>query len=110
MHLVDIDLFCAGQPWTEQRRPGAVQVIEKRLGQLATALGDKDWLEGEFTAGDLMMVSVLRILAPGQTAMPDTLAAYIARGEARPAFQAALAAQMADFLPDDAMTKEGVPA
>jgi glutathione S-transferase len=55
--------------------------------------------------GDLMMVATLRTLRPGQVAMPPTLTTYVTRGEARPAFQAALAAQMGDFVPDE----EGVP-
>lgn len=110
MHLIDIDLFCAGQEWAKLRRPDAVKQMEKRLDQLSNMLGEKDWLEGRFTVGDLMMVSVLRILSPDQVAMPRALANYVARGEARPAFKAALAAQMADFLPDEAVKMEGVPA
>jgi len=100
MNLVIIDIFSAGQEWAKLRRPDAVAALEKRLGQLSTALGDKDWLEGAFTVGDLIMVDVLRNLRDGQLTIPQNLAAYVARGMARPAFQAALAAQMADFLPD----------
>ena len=70
------------------------------------ALGDKDWLEGRFTVGDLMMVDAPRNLSADQLSIPQTLIDYRARGEARPAFQAALAAQLADFAADP----EGVPA
>jgi glutathione S-transferase len=74
-------------------------MVRARLADLATALGDKDWLaDGRFTAGDLLMASVLRILRHtdlvGET---PSLAVYLARCEARPAFQRALAAQMAVF-------------
>jgi glutathione S-transferase len=104
--LQDIDLFNRGAAWTVERRPAVVKQVEKRLQQLSEALGDKDWLEGRFTVGDLMMVATLRGLRPEQLAIPDNLLAYVARGEARPAFQAALAAQMGDFAPDE----EGVAA
>ena len=100
MNLVIIDVFSAGQEWAKLRRPDAVAALEKRLEQLSAALGDKDWLEGAFTVADLIMVDVLRNLRDGQLTIPQNLAAYVARGMARPAFQAALAAQMADFLPD----------
>lgn len=100
MNLVIIDLFCAGQEWAKLRRPDAVAALEKRLEQLATALGDKDWLEGSFTVADLIMVDVLRNLQDDALTIPGALHDYVARGTARPAFQAALAAQMADFLPD----------
>lgn len=103
--VLDIDLFSGGAEWGVLRRPAAVARLEGRLHQLSAALGDNDWLEDRFTVGDLMMVSTLRTLRPDQVSMPQNLITYVARGEARPAFQAALAAQMGDFAPDE----EGVP-
>lgn len=98
MELASCDLFHAGEPWTEARRPQVVEWIGKRLDRLQDALGDREWLEDRFTAGDLLMVSVLRILDHTDlVASRPALAAYKARGTARPAFQAALTAQLADF-------------
>lgn len=98
MQLVAIDLFAPGAPWGRERRPEVVGLIEARLDRLSDALGDKQWLEGRFTAGDLLTGSVLRILDHTDlVAARSSLAAYKARCEARPAFQAALAAQLADF-------------
>jgi glutathione S-transferase len=96
--LTAVDLFFAHEEWAKLRRPSAEKMAQTRLDQLAAALGDRDYLEGEFTAGDLMMVSVLRFLRHTELVknMP-VLAAYQARGEARPAFQRALAAQLAHF-------------
>jgi glutathione S-transferase len=96
--LLAIDLFNKGQDWTRERRPQVVEQIRNRLGRLADALGNRDWLEDRFTIGDLMMVTVLRILRDsGLVAEQPALAAYQARGEARPAFQRALADQLATF-------------
>lgn len=106
MNMVTIDTFCAGQEWATLRRPAQVEQMERRLNQLGTMLGDKDWLEDRFTVGDLVMVETLRNLERGKVTMPDNLRAYVQRGTARPAFQAALAAQLADFAPDP----EGVSA
>ncbi len=97
-HLTAIDLFYAQEAWAPARRPGAEELVLKRLGDLSAALGDRTWLEDRFTCGDLMMVSVLRILRHTDiVARFPNLAAYQARGEARPAFGRALAAQMAPF-------------
>jgi glutathione S-transferase len=81
------------------RRPGAVEFLQKRLSALSRSLGDKPYLDGDrFTAGDLMMTTVLRILKHTDIVTSDPrLAAYIERCTARPAFQRALAAQMGDF-------------
>lgn len=96
--LINIDIFCAGQDWTRERRPQVVDKIRERLKLLANALGDKEWLEERFTIGDLMMVSVLRNLRHTDlVAGEPRLAALVARGEARPAFQRALADQLAVF-------------
>ncbi|MEO7634314.1 MAG: glutathione S-transferase family protein [Sphingomicrobium sp.] len=93
-----IDLFHRGEGWTEERRPQVVEQLTERLGKLAEALGDGPWLEDNFTIGDLMTVSVLRNLRHTDlvTAHP-ILGPYLARGEARPAFQRALADQLAVF-------------
>jgi len=98
LQLMMLDLFWAREPGAKELRPKAVELVEGRLDRLADWLGDREWLEDRFTAGDLMMVTVLRILDHGDlVARRPALAAYKARGIARPAFQAALAAQLADF-------------
>lgn len=99
-NLAELDLFNADQEWAGLRRPAVVAFVEQRLGELAASLGGKDHLEADgFTAGDLMMVTVLRNLRHTELmAGFPTLAAYQARCEARPAFQAALAAQLGDFV------------
>ena len=99
-NLAEIDLFNADQDWARQRRPELVVFVKQRLAELAASLGDKDYLEADgFTAGDLMMVTVLRNLRHTDLmAKFPNLAAYQARCEARPAFQAALAAQLGDFV------------
>ncbi|MGI8704990.1 MAG: glutathione S-transferase family protein [Sphingomicrobium sp.] len=96
--LITIDIFSRNQEWTKERRPQVVERIQARLKLLSDALGDKEWLEGRFTIGDLMMVAVLRQLrhTPLVTEQPN-LAAYVERGESRPAFQRALADQLAVF-------------
>src|SRR5580658_3352279 len=82
--------------WYEQRLPLVKDRIRDRLGALSARLGDADWLDGEFSAGDLMMVSVLLRLRPsGLLDEFPELAAYVARGEARPAYERAFAAQWA---------------
>lgn len=92
-----IDLFYKDEEWAKLRRPSATEFAQKRLKGLANALGDKAYLDGDsFTAGDLMMTTVLRIL-PDETAKHANLKAYVERCTARPAFQRALAAQLGDF-------------
>jgi glutathione S-transferase len=85
--------------WNEQRLPLVKDRIRVRLTELSTRLGEADWLaDGAFSAGDLMMVSVLLRLKPsGLLDEHPRLAAYVARGEARPAYQRAFAAQWAVF-------------
>ncbi|MGZ2487712.1 glutathione S-transferase [Rhizobium pisi] len=86
------------ESWYEQRRPLVEARIRDRLGDLSSRLGDADWLDGAFTAGDLMMVSVLRRLKrSGVLHEYPNLSAYVARGEARPAFERAFDAQLAVF-------------
>jgi glutathione S-transferase len=97
-NLTTIDLFFPNEEWAKLRRPGAEKLAQARLDAIAAALADRDYLEGEFTTGDLLMISVLRNLRHTSMVkdMP-VLASYQARGEARPAFQRALAAQLAHF-------------
>jgi glutathione S-transferase len=96
--LTTIDLFFASEEWAKARRPGAEKMAQARLDAVAASLEGRDYLTGEFTAGDLLMVTVLRFLRHTSlvSKMP-VLAAYQARCEARPAFKRALAAQMAHF-------------
>jgi glutathione S-transferase len=97
-NLAGIDLFYPDQQWAKLRRPDAEAAVRKRLGELASALGDKTHLDGpRFTAGDLMMATVLRILRHTELVAQAGLAEYLARCETRPAFQRALAGQMAAF-------------
>ena len=98
-----LELFAArvlerDQPWAEDRLPLVRDRIRTRLAPLSARLATAEWLDGGFTVGDLMMVSVLLRLRPSGLldADPD-LAAYVARGEARPAYQRAFAAQKAVF-------------
>ena len=99
MNVAAIDLFYANEEWAKLRRPGAVEFVQKRLAALSKSLGDKPYLDGgRFTAGDLMMTTVLRILKHTDIVMRDKrLAAYIERCTARPAFQRAFDAQIGDF-------------
>ncbi len=91
-------LFEADKPWSKPRLPAIEARIDERLGELAARLGDSDWLDPLFTAGDLLMVTVLRALNDTPLLDPyPKLQAYVARGEARPAFQRALADQLAGF-------------
>jgi glutathione S-transferase len=89
------------KPWTPGRLPLVFDRIRARLKQLSARLGDADWLDGEFSAGDLMMASVLlRLRMSGLLDEFPNLAAYVARAEARPAYQRAFAAQLAINAPD----------
>jgi glutathione S-transferase len=98
MNVALIDLFYANEEWAKLRRPGALAFLERRLAALAKNLGDKPFLDGErFTAGDLMMSTVLRIL-PSAAAKQPALEEYVARCTARPAFERALNAQLGDFV------------
>jgi len=99
MNVAAIDLFYAGEEWAKLRRPGAVEFAQKRLSALSKSLGDKPYLDGDrFTAGDLMMTTVLRILERTDIVTSDKrLAAYIERCTARSAFGRAFDAQVQDF-------------
>ena len=99
MNVATIDLFYANEEWAKLRRPGAVEFVQGRLSALSKSLGDKSYLDGDrFTAGDLMMTTVLRILKHTDIVTSDKrLAAYIERCTARPAFKRAFDAQIGDF-------------
>ena len=99
MNVASIDLFYANEEWAKLRRPGAVEFVQRRLSALSRTFGDKPFLDGDrFTAGDLMMTTVLRILKHTDIVTGDKrLAAYVERCTARPAFKRALNAQIGDF-------------
>lgn len=91
-------LLESDKSWYEQRLPLVEDRVRDRLGLLSGRLGDADWLDGAFSAGDLMMVAVLlRLKASGLLDAYPNLAAYVARGEVRPAYQRAFDAQLAVF-------------
>lgn len=96
--LAEIDLFHADADWAKERRPGVVQFVRTRLAELAGSLGRREHLTGQFSAADVLMTSVLRILRHTDLlAEQPALLAYKERCEARPAFQKALADQLATF-------------
>jgi len=96
LELVTVKFTEGDRPWKADRLPLVEDRVRVRLKQLAARLGDSDWLDGAFSAGDLLMVSVLLRLRPsGLLKEFPSLAAYVARGEARPAYQRAFAAQLA---------------
>ncbi len=90
------------KPWYEERATMLEERVRVRLRALSHRLGDAEWLDGEFSAGDLLMVSVLRRLeGTGELERQENLMSYVARGEARPAYQRAFAAQRAVFTDRD---------
>ena len=96
LELANAKLLESDKPWSKERLPIVADRLRDRLKQLAARLGDADWLDGRFSAGDLMMVSVLlRVKPSGILNEFQNLAAYVARGEARPAYKRAFAAQLA---------------
>jgi len=96
LELATARLLESDKPWSMERLPLVEDRVRNRLGQLSAHLGNADWLDGSFSAGDLMMVSVLlRLRSSGILDEFPNLAAYVARGEARPAHQRAFAAQWA---------------
>ena len=99
MNVALIDIFYSNEEWAKLRRPGAVAFVEKRLSALSKSLGDKPYLDGDrFTAGDLMMTTVLQILKHTDIVTSEKpLAAYVARCTERPAFKRAFDAQIGDF-------------
>ncbi|HTU64540.1 MAG TPA: glutathione S-transferase family protein [Steroidobacteraceae bacterium] len=98
-NLVGIDLFHAAEEWAKARRPAAEKFAVARLDAVAAALGDREYLVDSFTVADLLMTTVLRFLRHSTLVeQHPVLGPYKARCEARPAFQRALAAQMANFV------------
>jgi len=96
LELVTARILEGDKPWSKERMPLIVDRIRQRLDLLSARLADAEWLDGAFSAGDLTMVSVLLRLRPsGVLNGFPSLAAYVARGEARPAYQRAFAAQLA---------------
>jgi glutathione S-transferase len=96
LELFVVKMLEGDKPWAAERLPLVMERVRARLKQLSDRLGQTDWLDGEFSAGDLMMVSVLlRARSSGVLSDFPNLAAYLARGEARPAYQRAFAAQLA---------------
>jgi glutathione S-transferase len=110
-NVVVIDTFHKDAEWAKLRRPGAVDFAKLKLKRVSDWLGDKHWLEGDrFTAGDLVMITVLRFLRHTDiVAEFANLDAYLKRGTARPAFQRALADQLAAFAANQPQP-EGVAA
>ena len=109
--LIEIDVFNRDSAWAKERRPEAEAMVKKRLELLADRLKDREWLEDSFTAGDLMMATVLRELGHTDlvTAHP-ILGPYLARCTARPAFRKALNDQLASFDDSKAPPEFRVPA
>jgi glutathione S-transferase len=98
LELANAKLLESNKPWSRERLPLVEERVRDRLKQLSAYLGNADWLDGAFSAADLMMVSVLlRLRSSGILDEYPNLSAYVARGEARPAYKRAFAAQMAVF-------------
>ncbi|MBK1841495.1 glutathione S-transferase family protein [Azospirillum sp. YIM B02556] len=98
LELVNARILEGDKPWSNERLPLVEDRIRTRLQQLSIRLGDAEWLDGAFSAGDLLMVSVLlRLKLPGLLGNHPNLSAYVARGEARPAYKRAFDAQLAVF-------------
>jgi glutathione S-transferase len=98
LELQTAKLIEGDKSWTKERMPAVLDRIRARLNQLSARLGNADWLDGAFSAGDLMMVHVLERLKPsGLLNEFPTLAAYVALAEARPAYKRAFEAQLAVF-------------
>ena len=99
MNLSLTDLFYPEEEWAKQGRPIMVKSLEERLDQLATWLKEREFLEDQFTAADLLMITVLRNCRHTDIILKNKiLQEYVDRGEARPPFKRALEAQMAPFL------------
>ena len=99
INLLLIDVFFTNEEWAKMRRPGAADFARLKLRRVSEWLGDRQWLEGDrFTIGDLVMITTLRFLRhTDMVAEFPNLAAFLQRGEARPAFQQALSDQLATF-------------
>lgn len=101
MEIGNVDLFAKGEEWARLRRPSLMEHAGERLDRLSAALADREWLAGAFSIADIGMASVLRGAEHGDLiSSRPVLAAYMDRALARPAYQRALAAQLADFKPE----------
>ena len=113
LELASLRRLERNEAWYEQRLPMVEDRVGVRLGQLAGRLGDAEWLDGAFSAGDLMMVTVLlRLKESGLLQGYSNLSAYLARGEGRPAYRRAFADQLAVFIgaaADSSNTGPGPP-
>jgi len=100
MELANVDIFASGEEWARLRRPGLLADAGQRLDRLEHALGDREWLADGFSIADIAMVTVLRgMRVAGLLEGRPRLEAYVERGVGRPAFAAALHAQLSDFQP-----------
>ncbi len=100
LELVNALILERDEPWNAERLPLLKDRIRARLAQLSSYIGDAEWLDGAFSAGDLLMISVLlRLRTSGLLEEYGNLAAYVTRGEARPAYKRAFAAQLAINAP-----------
>jgi glutathione S-transferase len=98
LELTNAKLLERDKPWSKERLPLVEDRVRAPLKQLSAHLGDAEWLDDAFSAGDLLMVSVLlRLRSSGILDEYPNLAAYVARGEARPAYKQAFAAQLAAY-------------
>lgn len=99
--LGNVEIFAAGEQWAALRTPSLREAIGQKLDRLAAAMGNRDWLAGQFSIADIAMATVLRE-AEGSDLLADrpALLAYLERAISRPAFKAALSAQLADFKPE----------
>ena len=101
--IISYDVFYKDQPWAPEARAAVLGLCQKKLERVNAALEGKDWLTGQFSVADIAMVTVLNILRHTDlVAEYPALAAYKARGEARPAYKRALDAQFADFVTEPA--------
>lgn len=99
LELVNAKFFEGDKPWAKERLPLVEERVRNRLRPLSTYLGGSEWLEGAFSVGDIMMVSVLlRLRASGILDEFPNLSSYVARGESRPAYRRAFDAQYANFV------------
>ncbi len=98
--LVLVTIAAQDAEWKDAVKAAVRPFAEKRLAHVSRALGDREWLTDQFTIGDLLMIDVLRNAPEDLVSLHANLAAYIGRGTARPAFKAAMAAQLADYSDD----------
>ena len=96
--LTNVEVFSRKEEWAKLRRPSLLEALGRRLDQLSATLGNAEWIAGDFSIADIAMVTVLReAAARGVLEAHPALQAYVARGTARPAFETALADQLAAF-------------